>query len=227
MIALWLALGSYLVVLPATGRLTADPLLLALLVTLGLRWPRWQARPPRGVPLAADQADLRGWIGQLAGLAGRRVGRVVVVDQLDTGAAVWGRLVAVRADELAKGEPWMVLTQVARQLAAVTLPRAGAPSYVAFGLGLGVAHLLPAGWALAWVVLLGVLAMYFGLQTTDGWTKRAERRTAELIGALRQSTPEAFAALARRQGLLPDTDVAGPPSGDPATGPAEDDATAR
>ena len=227
MIALWLALGSYLVVLPATGRLTADPILLALLVSAGLAWPRWQARPPRGVPLDAEQADLRGWIDRLAGLAGRRVGRVVVVEQLDTGAAVWGRVVAVRADELAKGEPWMVLTQVARQLAAVTLPRAGAPSYVAFGLGLGVAHLLPAGWGLAWVVLLGVLAMYASLQATDGWTKRAERRTAELIGALRQSTPEAFADLARRQGLIPISEAAGPLASGPTAESLDDDATAR
>jgi len=216
MTALWLALGSYLVVLPVTRQLTAGPLGLALLVAALLAVPRWQARPRRGQPLGTEHDALRGWIGQLCLLAGRRPRRVLVVEAMDTAASVWGPVVALRADELAKGEPWMVLTQVARQLAAVSLPKATRLGLVATGAGLGVAHLLPPLAALPWVLLLGALAAYGSLSGTDAWARAAERRTAELIGALRQSTPEAFVELARKQGLLPDINEAGPPEGGPA-----------
>ncbi|MBI5831853.1 MAG: hypothetical protein HZB16_05990, partial [Armatimonadetes bacterium] len=97
MSALWLALGSYLVVLPATQRLTAGPLVLAVLVAVLLRLPRWQARPGDGPSLDADHAALRGWIEQLAALAHRRVSRVVVVETADVAVSVWGRTVALRA----------------------------------------------------------------------------------------------------------------------------------
>ncbi|MBI5835439.1 MAG: hypothetical protein HZB16_24315 [Armatimonadetes bacterium] len=108
---------------------------------------------------------------------------------------------ALRAADLAKEEPWVMLTHVARQLAALSLPKTSRLGWLVAGLGLGVGHLLPPLAAVVWVLLLGGAAMYAGLSATEAWTKATERRTAELIGALRQSTPEAFAELAKRQGL--------------------------
>lgn len=176
--------------------------LLALAVIALTALPPWLLLLGARQPLGEDQAELRGWLGDLARLAGRqRPPRVRVAGGLRLPAVVVGSQMLLRAEALAESEPWQTLTHAARALAEAEQTRW--PWWLAGGAGLGLGLALRLGGlgAVGVVLALVVAISVAGVEAAAARQAWVEQRAAELVGALRTERPAAFAELSRRQGL--------------------------
>lgn len=205
-----LQLGCYLAWLPLVRAWSWSPSgFVALLAAMALlaQWSR--ASVPRR-PLDESHAELRGWVETLAELAGVRL-RAVSVAESEPPVALGGEVVFDEG-RLAEGGSTL-LFRAARQLASMTAPAAfAAPSVVLVGAGVGavlvVHHRLGPGFlgavvAFGLLVILAVVVVWRLSGAMERREQAVEARARELVAALRDARPEAFADLAARQGLGP------------------------
>ncbi len=201
----------------AAGAFSWAPALLGVLVCAALQRTAWlEQRTPRR-PLDG-LAEVRGWIETMASECGAGEVVVGVVDQpagefSPPESLIESGEILLAADDVAAGETYPLLGHAARQLALMTAPPAHGPAATALvgaalGLITGLSQRLGGPWTLPAAGLAAVALMALvAWRLTEALDRRGQLvtgRANELLGWLRQTHPEAFAELARKQGLAVD-----------------------